>query len=107
MNKVTVIGAGNVGATVAECVARKDMVQEVVLVDIVDGMPQGKALDMMESGPIHHFDTRITGTNSYDTTAGSDICVITAGIPQRTIFIFFLRRCSWVGLRPLGRSDTC
>jgi len=83
MNKVTVIGAGNVGATVAECVARKDMVQEVVLVDIVDGMPQGKALDMMESGPIHLFDTRITGTNTYDATAGSDICVVTAGIPRR------------------------
>ena len=83
MNKVTVIGAGNVGATVAECVARKDMVQEVVLVDIVDGMPQGKALDMMESGPIHLFDTHITGTNTYDATAGSDICVITAGIPRR------------------------
>ncbi|MCH8960593.1 MAG: malate dehydrogenase [Bacteroidetes bacterium] len=83
MNKVTVIGAGNVGATVAECVARKDMVQEVVLVDIVEGMPQGKALDMMESGPIHLFDTRITGTNTYDATAGSDICVITAGLPRR------------------------
>ncbi len=83
MNKVTVIGAGNVGATVAECVARKDMVQEVVLVDIVEGMPQGKALDMMESGPIHLFDTRITGTNTYDATAGSDICVVTAGIPRR------------------------
>ncbi|MEX0820851.1 MAG: malate dehydrogenase [Rhodothermales bacterium] len=82
-SKVTVIGAGNVGATVADCVARKDMVDEVVLVDIVEGMPQGKALDMQESAPIHLFDTRVTGTNSYDATAGSDICVITAGLARK------------------------
>ena len=82
-NKVTVIGAGNVGATVAECVARKDMVQEVVLVDIVEGMPQGKALDMTEAGPIHGFDTHITGSNDYDATAGSDLCVITAGLARK------------------------
>lgn len=81
--KVTVIGAGNVGATVADCVARKDMVDEVVLVDIVDGMPQGKALDMQESAPIHLFDTRVVGTNGYDDTAGSDICVITAGLARK------------------------
>ncbi len=81
--KVTVIGAGNVGATVAECVARKDMVQEVVLVDIVEGLPQGKALDMTEAGPIHGFDTHIAGTNDYAATAGSDLCVITAGIPRK------------------------
>lgn len=81
--KVTVIGAGNVGATVADCVARKDMVDEVVLVDIVEGMPQGKALDMQESAPVHLFDTRVTGTNSYDETAGSDICVITAGLARK------------------------
>ena len=82
-SKVTVIGAGNVGATVADCVARKDMVDEVVLVDIVEGMPQGKALDMQESAPIHLFDTRVVGTNSYDTTEGSDICVITAGLARK------------------------
>lgn len=81
--KVTVIGAGNVGATVADCVARKDMVNEVVLVDIVDGMPQGKALDIQESAPIHLFDTRVLGTNGYDDTAGSDICVITAGLARK------------------------
>lgn len=81
--KVTVIGAGNVGATVAECVARKDMVQEVVLVDIVEGMPQGKALDMTESGPIHGFDTRVVGSNGYEATAGSEICVITAGLARK------------------------
>lgn len=81
--KVTVVGAGNVGATVAECVARKDMVNEVVLIDIVEGLPQGKALDMQESAPIHLFDTRVTGTNDYADTSGSDICVITAGLPRK------------------------
>ncbi len=83
MNKITVIGAGNVGATVADCVARKDMVGEVVLIDIVEGLPQGKALDMYEAAPIHGYDTRITGTNSYADTAGSDICVITAGLARK------------------------
>lgn len=81
--KVTVIGAGNVGATVAECVARKDMVDEVVLVDIVEGMPQGKALDMSQAASIHLYDTRVTGTNDYSDTAGSNICVITAGLPRK------------------------
>jgi len=84
MNKVTVIGAGNVGATVAECIARKDMVGEVVLIDIKEGLSEGKALDMWESAPIHLFDTRITGsTNDYAATANSDICVITSGVPRR------------------------
>ncbi len=81
--KVTVVGAGNVGATVAECVARKDMASEVVLIDIVEGLPQGKALDMQESAPIHLFDTKIVGTNDYSDTAGSDICVITAGLARK------------------------
>jgi malate dehydrogenase len=80
--KVTVIGAGNVGATVAECVARKDMVQDVVMVDIKEGMPQGKGLDMMESAPVHGFDTAITGTNDYGPTEDSDVCIITAGLPR-------------------------
>ncbi len=81
--KVTVVGAGNVGATVAECVARKDMASQVVLIDIVEGLPQGKALDMQESAPIHLFDTKIVGTNDYMDTAGSDICVITAGLARK------------------------
>ncbi len=80
--KVTVIGAGNVGATVAECVARQDVAKEVVMVDIKDGMPQGKALDMRESSPIHGFDTRVTGTNDYGPTEDSDVCIITAGLPR-------------------------
>ena len=80
--KVTVIGAGNVGATVGECVARQDVAKEVVMVDIKEGMPQGKALDMRESSPIHGFDTRITGTNDYGPTEDSDVCIITAGLPR-------------------------
>ncbi len=84
MNKLTVIGAGNVGATVAECVARKDMVKEVVLIDIKEGLSEGKALDIAESAPIHLFDTQVKGvTNDYDATADSDICVITSGVPRR------------------------
>ena len=84
MKKVTVIGAGNVGATVAECVARKDMVNEVVLIDIKPGLSEGKALDLLEAAPVHLFDTYVRGvTDDYDATADSDICVITSGIPRR------------------------
>ncbi len=82
MRKVTVIGAGNVGATVADAVAQKDMVGEVVMVDIKEGMPQGKGLDMMESSPVHGFDTTVTGTNDYGPTEDSDVCIITAGLPR-------------------------
>ncbi len=81
--KITVVGAGNVGATVADCIARKDMAKEVVLIDIVEGLPQGKALDMWEAAPIHGYDTRVIGTNDYADTAGSDICVITAGLARK------------------------
>ncbi|WP_456429744.1 malate dehydrogenase [Rhodocaloribacter sp.] len=81
--KITVVGAGNVGATVADCIARKDMAREVVLIDIVEGLPQGKALDMWEAAPIHGYDTHVIGTNDYADTAGSDICVITAGLARR------------------------
>lgn len=81
--KVTVIGAGNVGATVADTLAQKDIVNEIVLVDIVEGMPQGKALDIQEAAPIHLYDTRVVGSNDYEATAGSDICVITAGLARK------------------------
>ena len=81
--KITVIGAGNVGATAADCVARKDIADEVVLIDIVEGLPQGKALDIQESAPIHLFDTRVTGTNDYRDTAGTNITIITAGSPRK------------------------
>jgi malate dehydrogenase len=80
--KVTVIGAGNVGATVAHWIASKELA-DVVLVDIVEGMPQGKALDLAESGPVEGFDLTITGTNDYALTANSDVAVITAGKPRR------------------------
>ena len=83
--KVTVIGAGNVGATVADCVARKDMVGEVVLIDIPDkaDYAKGKALDIFQAAPIHGFDTRVTGGADYALTEGSQVCVITAGLPRR------------------------
>ena len=80
--KVTVVGAGNVGATVAQRTAEKALA-DVVLVDIVEGVPQGKALDLMESGPIEGYDCRLVGSNNYAETAGSDIVVITAGIPRK------------------------
>ena len=84
MSKATVIGAGNVGATVAECVARKDMINEVVLIDIKPGLSEGKALDLAQAAPIHGYDTRVIGsTNDYAATADSDICVITSGVPRK------------------------
>ena len=81
--KLTVVGAGNVGATVAECVARMDIVQNIALVDINEGVAQGKALDLMEAAPIHGFDTVIEGGADYGITAGSDVTVITAGLPRK------------------------
>ena len=80
--KVTVVGAGFVGATTAQRVFEKGYA-DVVLVDIVDGKPQGVALDMLESGPVVGTDAHVTGTNSYDETADSDVVVITAGIPRK------------------------
>lgn len=80
--KVTVIGAGMVGGTVAQMLAIRDYA-DVVLVDIVEGLPQGKALDMMQMGTLLGFDTQITGTNGYEETAGSDVVVITSGIARK------------------------
>ncbi len=80
--KVTIVGAGNVGATAAHWIAAHDLA-DVVLVDIVEGMPQGKALDLAESGPVEGFDLNIIGTNDFADTAGSDVCVVTAGVPRR------------------------
>jgi malate dehydrogenase len=80
--KVTVVGAGNVGANTAQKIAAKELA-DVVLVDVVEGVPQGKALDMLESAPVEGYDVRIVGTNGYDETAGSDIIVITAGFPRK------------------------
>jgi len=81
--KVTVVGAGHVGETTAEKLAVKEMCDEIVLLDIIEDMPQGKALDMWESAPIEGADTKMTGSNSYEDTANSDIVVITAGLPRK------------------------
>ncbi len=80
--KVTVVGAGNVGATAAQRLAEKQLC-DVVLVDIVEGVPQGKALDLTEAAPIEKHDSHLTGTNGYEASAGSDIVIITAGIPRK------------------------
>jgi len=80
--KVTVVGAGNVGATTGQRIVEQQLA-DVVLIDIVEGVPQGKALDLMESGPIEGYDFRLTGTNNYRDTANSDVVVITAGIPRK------------------------
>lgn len=80
--KVTVIGAGNVGANCAVRIADKELA-DVVLVDVVEGVPQGKALDILESGPVEGYDVLVTGANDYEPTTGSDIVVITAGFPRK------------------------
>ena len=83
VNLITVVGAGNVGATTAQRVAEKELARRVVVVDVVEGIPQGKGLDQWQSAPIEGFDSRIIGTNGYDETAGSDIVIITAGIARK------------------------
>ncbi len=80
--KVTVVGAGNVGATVAHRLADKQL-GDVVLIDILEGIPQGKALDLLEAGPIEGYDVRVKGTNDYADTANSDVVVMTAGFPRK------------------------
>jgi malate dehydrogenase len=80
--KVTVVGAGNVGATTAQRIAERDYA-DVVMVDIVDGLPQGKALDLNQAGPVVGYEPNLTGTNTYDATSGSDIVVITSGLPRK------------------------
>ena len=82
-NKITVVGAGNVGATCAQRLAEKELAREVVMVDVVEGIPQGKGLDQWESAPIEGFDTRVTGANEYGPAEGSDIVVVTAGIARK------------------------
>ena len=83
VNKITVVGAGNVGATTAQRVAEKELARTVVMVDVVEGIPQGKGLDQWQSAPVEGFDSRLIGTNGYDETAGSDIVIITAGIARK------------------------
>jgi malate dehydrogenase len=83
VNKITVVGAGNVGATTAQRVAEKELARTVVMVDVVEGIPQGKGLDQWQSAPIEGYDSRIIGTNGYDETADSDVVIITAGIARK------------------------
>lgn len=80
--KVTVVGAGNVGASVAQYTVERELA-DVVLVDVIEGVPQGKALDLLQAGPIHRYDCRLVGSNGYDETAGSDVVVVTAGFPRK------------------------
>src|SRR5438270_11002760 len=80
--KVTVVGGGNVGGTVAQGIALKELA-DVVVVDIVEGVPQGKTLDLMETAPVEGYDSILRGTNGYDETADSDVVVITAGLPRK------------------------
>ena len=83
VNTITVVGAGNVGATTAQRIAEKELAKRVVMVDVAEGIPQGKALDQWESAPVEGFDSRVIGTNGYDETEDSDIVVITAGIARK------------------------
>ena len=80
--KVTVVGAGNVGGSIAQRLAEKNW-YDMVLVDIVEGLPQGKALDLAEAGPICGYDSSVTGVNHYEATKDSDIIVVTSGVPRR------------------------
>src|SRR2546426_8580367 len=83
MYKITVVGAGNVGGTAAQRLAEKELARTVVLVDVIEGVPQGKALDLWQSAPIEGFDTRVVGANDYQPAAGSELVVVTAGIARQ------------------------
>jgi malate dehydrogenase len=83
LNKITVVGAGNVGATAAQRLAEKALARTVVMVDVIEGVPQGKGLDQWQSAPIEGFDSRVIGTNGYDEAAGSELFVVTAGIARK------------------------
>src|SRR3989440_7931650 len=83
LDKITVVGAGNVGATAAQRLAEKELARRVVLVDVIEGVPQGKGLDQWESAPVEGFDTRVIGANDYAPAAGSELVVVTAGIARK------------------------
>ena len=83
LSKITVVGAGNVGATLAQRLAEKQLASEVAMVDIIPGLPEGKALDMWESGPIEGFDTKVSGSTDFTLLNGSDIVVVTSGVPRQ------------------------
>ena len=80
--KVTIVGAGNVGATAAHWIAAKELA-DVVLIDVAEGIPQGKALDLVQHSPVEGFDAHFTGTNSYDAIDGAAVCIVTAGVPRK------------------------
>ncbi len=83
LNKITVVGAGNVGATAAQRIAEKHLARTVVMVDVVEGVPQGKGLDQWQSAPVEGFDSRVVGSNGYDDAKGSEVFVVTAGIARK------------------------
>ncbi len=83
VNRISVVGAGHVGEACAQRLAEKELAREVVLIDIVEGIPQGKALDQWESAPVEGFDSRVIGSNDYEPAAGSDIFIVTAGIARK------------------------
>jgi malate dehydrogenase len=83
MNRITVVGAGHVGASTAQRLAERELAREVVVVDIIEGLPQGKALDQWESAPVEGFDTRVVGSQTYEETAGSGLYVVTAGLARK------------------------
>ncbi len=83
LNQITVVGAGNVGATAAQRLAEKNLARTVLMVDVAEGIPQGKALDQWQSGPVEGYDTRVIGANDYSIAAGSEIFVVTAGIARK------------------------
>ena len=83
LEKITVVGAGHVGATTAQRLAESALTRQLVLIDIVEGIPQGKGLDLLESGPVQEFDTRIVGSNGYEESENSDVAIITAGIARK------------------------
>jgi malate dehydrogenase len=83
MNRITVVGAGHVGASTAQRLAERELAREVVVVDIIEGLPQGEALDQWESAPVEGFDTRVVGSQTYEETAGSGLYVVTAGLARK------------------------
>ncbi len=83
LNKITVVGAGNVGATLAQRLAERELARQIVLIDVIEGIPQGKALDQWESGPIEGFDSKVIGTNDYGSAKGSELFVVTAGVARK------------------------
>ncbi len=80
--KIALIGAGQIGGTLAHLIGLKQL-GDVILFDVVEGIPQGKSLDLVESSPVNHFDAKFTGTNSYDAIEGADVCIVTAGVPRK------------------------